>query len=150
MSVLARDAGVDALRHQLLVYPATDLTLSHPSIDENGEGYLLTKTGMIWFADHYLGAGVRAGRPRQAPERVAALHARPRPASRRPPSSPPASTRCATRARPTPPPSPTPASPSSEQRYPTMIHGFISMGGVTTVTNEALDDAGAALRASLG
>ncbi|MGZ4760160.1 MAG: alpha/beta hydrolase fold domain-containing protein, partial [Acidimicrobiales bacterium] len=37
-----------------------------------------------------------------------------------------------------------------EHRYPTMIHGFISMAGVTTVTNEALDAAGAALRASLG
>jgi len=55
VSVLARDAGIGALRHQLLVYPAVDLTLSHPSIDENGEGYLLTKTGMIWFGEHYLG-----------------------------------------------------------------------------------------------
>ena len=44
----------DRLRHQLLVYPVTDLTLSHPSIRENADGYLLTKAGMEWFRDHYL------------------------------------------------------------------------------------------------
>jgi len=45
---------VPGLAFQLLVYPATDLTLSHASIDENGEGYLLTKASMIWFTDHYV------------------------------------------------------------------------------------------------
>ena len=40
---------------QVLVYPAVDLTLSHPSIDENAEGYLLTKASMEWFVGHYLG-----------------------------------------------------------------------------------------------
>ena len=38
----------------------------------------------------------------------------------------------------------------TEQRYPTMIHGFISMAAITTVTNEALDEAAAALRARAG
>jgi acetyl esterase len=47
------------LRFQLLVYPATDATLSHPSIQENGEGYLLTEDAMGWFYGHYTGsAGV--------------------------------------------------------------------------------------------
>jgi acetyl esterase len=54
MAIKARDAGL-SLREQLLVYPATDLTLSFPSIDENGEGYLLTKDSMVWFTNHYLG-----------------------------------------------------------------------------------------------
>ena len=54
MAIKARDAGIP-LRHQLLVYPAVDLTLSFPSIDENGEGYLLTKDSMVWFTDHYVG-----------------------------------------------------------------------------------------------
>jgi acetyl esterase len=40
---------------QLLVYPVTDLTLSHPSIEENAEGYFLTKASMEWFVQHYLG-----------------------------------------------------------------------------------------------
>ena len=56
------------LRHQLLVYPVTDLTLSHPSIDENAEGYLLTKAGMQWFVDHYLsGTGLAADDPSVSP-----------------------------------------------------------------------------------
>ncbi len=39
---------------QLLVYPATDARMGHPSITENGDGYFLTSTGMRWFFDHYL------------------------------------------------------------------------------------------------
>jgi len=54
MAIKARDAGIP-LRQQLLVYPAVDLTLSFPSIDENGEGYLLTKDSMVWFVNHYVG-----------------------------------------------------------------------------------------------
>ena len=42
------------LRLQLLVYPAVDLTLSHPSITINGEGYLLTKHSMRYFRGYYL------------------------------------------------------------------------------------------------
>ena len=46
----------DRLRYQVLVYPATDLSLAdvHASLDENADGYLLTKSGMKWFIDHYL------------------------------------------------------------------------------------------------
>jgi acetyl esterase len=51
----ARDLGGPSLAFQLLIYPATDLTMGHPSIVENGEGHLLTKTGMEWFMRHYLG-----------------------------------------------------------------------------------------------
>src|SRR4051794_18211545 len=42
----------DRLCYQVLIYPATDLTLSQPSIEENGEGYLLTKASMVWFTEH--------------------------------------------------------------------------------------------------
>ena len=56
-ALLARDRGGPPLRFQLLLYPVTDLTLGHPSIKENGEGYMLTAAGMKWFADHYLGLG---------------------------------------------------------------------------------------------
>lgn len=56
------------LRYQVLVYPVTDLTLSHPSIDENAEGYLLTKAGMQWFVGHYLGStGIDAADPGISP-----------------------------------------------------------------------------------
>ena len=52
-ALVALELG-DRLRYQVLVYPATDLSMSHPSIDENGEGYLLTKAGMTWFLGNYL------------------------------------------------------------------------------------------------
>lgn len=41
--------------HQVLIYPATDATMSSPSIEENAEGYLLERASMVWFYDHYLG-----------------------------------------------------------------------------------------------
>lgn len=59
-------------RFQLLVYPATDLTLSHPSIDENGEGHLLTKATMRWFVTNYVG-GRDATNPRMSPLRSSDL-----------------------------------------------------------------------------
>ena len=54
MSLLARDNGGPALAFQLLVYPAVDMEFSRPSIDENADGYVLTKDHMIWFRGHYL------------------------------------------------------------------------------------------------
>ena len=39
---------------QLLIYPVTDLTLKHPSIDEMAEGFFLTKDSMKYFRDNYL------------------------------------------------------------------------------------------------
>ena len=56
-AVQLRDA-VD-LRLQLLVYPVTDCSMDRPSIDENGEGYFLTKDTMAWFWDQYMGGGDR-------------------------------------------------------------------------------------------
>ena len=53
--LVARDRGGPPIAFQALIYPATDLTRSHPSVEENGEGYLLTAKGMEWFNDHYLG-----------------------------------------------------------------------------------------------
>ena len=54
VALAARDAGGPALALQMLVYPATDQRMGHPSIDGNGEGYLLTKSAMQYFGGHYL------------------------------------------------------------------------------------------------
>jgi acetyl esterase len=54
MTLLARDAGGPAIAFQLLIYPATDLQMRFPSIDENGEGYLLTRDAITYFRGHYL------------------------------------------------------------------------------------------------
>jgi acetyl esterase len=55
-AVELRDRDVD-IRFQLLIYPAVDGTMSHPSIDENADGYFLTKDTMEWFFGHYIGDG---------------------------------------------------------------------------------------------
>lgn len=73
-ALVALELG-EQLRHQLLVYPATDLTLSRPSITENGEGFLLTAAGMRWFVNHYLaGTGISPSDPSVSP--IYAPHAR--------------------------------------------------------------------------
>ena len=61
--------GPVPLVYQLLVYPVTDCTQAHPSYDENGTGYFLTKSGMSWFIDHYLSGGAGAPPdPRVSPQ----------------------------------------------------------------------------------
>ena len=50
-----RDEFGPDIDFQLLAYPVTDLTLSQPSMEENAEGYFLTKALMQWFVKHYLG-----------------------------------------------------------------------------------------------
>jgi acetyl esterase len=54
VALLARDAGEPRLAHQLLIYPATDQRMQHPSIRRNGEGYLLTEKAMEYFQSLYL------------------------------------------------------------------------------------------------
>ncbi len=54
MALMARGAGGPPLSFQLLIYPGADQQMNHPSIDRNGEGYLLTKKSMLYFRGHYL------------------------------------------------------------------------------------------------
>jgi acetyl esterase len=54
VALTARGAGGPDIAHQLLIYPATDQRLAHPSIDRNAEGYLLTKKAMEYFRAKYL------------------------------------------------------------------------------------------------
>ncbi len=55
VSIMARDRGGPALRHQLLIYPVTDDDYSLPSYAENGGGdYFLSTDSMNWFWGHYL------------------------------------------------------------------------------------------------
>lgn len=50
---------------QALIYPSLDYTMSYPSVDENGIGYLLEKEKMRWYFDHYFqdNASHRANTP---------------------------------------------------------------------------------------
>ena len=55
VALMARDQGGPALDLQILIYPITDVQdSSFPSRTENGSGYLLTQRSMEYFADLYL------------------------------------------------------------------------------------------------
>jgi acetyl esterase len=51
----ARAGGGPAIAAQALVYPAVDFTTARPSLEANGQGYLLTADAIGWFAAQYLG-----------------------------------------------------------------------------------------------
>lgn len=132
-----------AVAFQLLVYPGTDLTMSHGSIEENGDGYLLTKDHMTWFTGHYVGDGDRT-HPRVSPlyaDDVA--------------GAPDAFVLTAEF---------DPLRDEGEAyakkladagvdvdatRYDGMIHAFFQMNAVIDVADRAIDDAAAALRRAL-
>lgn len=47
--------GLPVIRHQALIYPATDLTLASPSIREHAHGAVLDEAKIHAFRRHYLG-----------------------------------------------------------------------------------------------
>jgi acetyl esterase len=70
VSLMARDRGGPALRHQLLVYPVTDHAFDTASYEENAEGYMLTRDMMRWFWGHYLTDPARGDEPLASPLRA--------------------------------------------------------------------------------
>jgi acetyl esterase len=128
---------------QLLVYPVTDLTMSHPSIDENAEGYFLTKRSMEWFIGSYL----PEGDPKDAS--VSPLYADD--LSEMPPALVITAEldplrdegeAYAARLRDA-------GVPTEALRYEGQIHGFFAMATMLDDGKDALARAGAALRAAL-
>jgi len=139
-----RDTG-PPLRFQLLVYPVTEMHLSHPSVDENADGYFLTKADMIWFRGHYCG-GEDWSDPRMSPLLAADDAVR---------GVPPALVITAEF---------DPLRDEGEayaaklqaagvdaraSRYDSVIHGFFSMGDLVPEGKAAIDEAAEALRAAL-
>jgi acetyl esterase len=128
-------------RLQVLIYPATDLAGSYPSVEENGEGLLLTRTAMAWFADHYLGGQDPRDR------RVSPLHADAATLAAAPPAVV-VTGECdplrdegeayADRLR-------AAGVDVEHRRYPGMIHAFYAMRGVVPAATEALDQVTTAL-----
>jgi acetyl esterase/lipase len=55
VSLMSRDRSGPAIGFQGLLYPATDLTLGSPSIEENAHAPILSRDDVSAFRDHYLG-----------------------------------------------------------------------------------------------
>lgn len=142
MCLKAARNGGPAFRHQMLIYPATDLARGFPSHDELADGYRLTRPLIDWFMDHYfsgeeqdrshelaspLNADTLAGQP---PALVVS-------AGYDPLKDEDAAYYEKLKAD---------GVAARHEHYPGMIHGFISMGGFIEAGNQCLEMCGAELR----
>jgi acetyl esterase len=64
---IAKARGGPKLVFQLLIYPATDMRMGFPSIQENADAPILTKAAMDWFANHYMNGDVDRTNPLASP-----------------------------------------------------------------------------------
>ncbi|HTS77481.1 MAG TPA: alpha/beta hydrolase [Bryobacteraceae bacterium] len=142
---LARDRKGPRLLYQLLIYPATDMRMNLPSIEENAAGPLLTKASMVWFMNHYLTSEQDKLNPLASPLLAANLR-----------DLPPAfvlTAECdplrdegeayAKKLRES-------GVTADSKCYAGMPHGFFSFGAALTQAKEAVEDSAARLRAAFG
>jgi acetyl esterase len=146
-AVVAQQACHDGppLRFQLLVYPATDMRLCHSSIDENAEGYFLTKADMAWFRGHYC-ADQDWSDPRMSPllatdEVVRGVAPALVITAEYDPLRDEGEAYAAKLAA--------AGVDADVSRYDSVIHGFFSMGDLVPEGKAAIDEAAEALRAAL-
>lgn len=141
----AAGAGDLELAGQLLVYPATDFTLSFPSIATNGDGYFLTRDTMEWFGRHYLPAGTDPADPAFSPLHADLAHgAAVAPALIQVAGYDPLHDEGVAYADKL-----AAAGVAVElEDFPSMIHGFYNMTNLTPIAHEAVEQAGRFLRRS--
>jgi acetyl esterase/lipase len=139
----ARDEGI-AIAAQLLLYPVTNHAFDTPSYSFFSEGYGLTRDGMVWYWDQYLGDARNGDDPDAAPAKLADL--------RRLPRAVVVTAECdvlrdeaeayAQRLL--------LATVETEgYRYDGMIHGFLRMAGKVERASKALDEIAESLAAAL-
>jgi acetyl esterase len=73
VAIAARDGNGPAIAGQLLIYPATDFTMAHPSHSEPETSILLTHSVILWFRDHYLNGAADVHDWRASPARARTL-----------------------------------------------------------------------------
>ncbi|HKF70682.1 MAG TPA: alpha/beta hydrolase [Stellaceae bacterium] len=144
VALIARDRGAPRLRHQLLLYPATDFVTSDDPQRERFEGFPLNVVTMNWFRDHYLRGAADYGDWRASPLRAKDLR-----------GSPPAyvltvgfdplhveGEAYTNRLR--------SAGVSAQHRHiAEQMHGFLTMGKIIKASARALDDAAASVKVAL-
>jgi acetyl esterase len=145
VALMARDAGAPKLRHQLLIYPVTQIGVTTDSLQRNADGYFLTVPLMQYFVGHYLGDNAEAAQDWRLAPMLAASHA----------GLPPASILVAgfdplhddgiayadkLRAA---------GVPVQFTSLPDQIHGFVSMDGAIAAAKPAIEALGSELAGSL-
>ncbi|HEY6430750.1 MAG TPA: alpha/beta hydrolase, partial [Acetobacteraceae bacterium] len=73
MALMARDGTLPPIAFQLLVYPATDMTMSTVSSQTITDGVPLTSKTMKWFIDHYMRSAADMMDWRASPARAVSL-----------------------------------------------------------------------------
>jgi acetyl esterase len=73
VAIAARDGNGPAIASQVLIYPATDFAMNHPSHREPETSVLLTHSVMRWFRDHYLTGAADIHDWRASPARAETL-----------------------------------------------------------------------------
>jgi len=144
VALVARDRGGPPLRHQLLLYPATDFVTSDDPRRERFEGFPLNVVTMNWFRDHYLRGGADYGDWRASPLRANDLRGLP-PAYVLTVGFDPLHVegeQYARRLREA-------GVPIQHRHIAEQIHGFLNMGKIIGASARALDEAAAAVRAAL-
>jgi acetyl esterase len=142
---IARDSGGPPVCFQLLVYPVTDYEFDSLSMNDNAEGYFLTRDAMRWFYSHYLNDPSEADDPRVSPIRAPDLSGLPPAfvvtAEFDPLRDQGIAYAAAMRDA---------GTVVEAKSYPGMFHGFMSMVAFLDAGKVAFDDAVAALRTAFG
>ncbi|MGZ5872916.1 MAG: alpha/beta hydrolase [Bradyrhizobium sp.] len=73
VAISARDGNGPAISGQVLIYPATDFAMTHPSHSEPETSILLTHSVIRWFRDHYLNGAADVHDWRASPARAETL-----------------------------------------------------------------------------
>ena len=73
VAISARDGNGPDIAGQVLIYPAIDFAMTHPSHREPETSILLTHSVILWFRDHYLNGAADVGDWRASPARAGTL-----------------------------------------------------------------------------
>ena len=73
MTIRARDRGGPPIALQVLIYPVTDADFDRPSYTDPDNQLLLSRDGMIWFWEQYLGPDDDGSNPYASPIRAESL-----------------------------------------------------------------------------
>src|ERR1035437_8087976 len=73
VAISARDGNGPAISGQVLIYPAIDFAMTHPSHNEPETSILLTHSVIKWFRDHYLNGAADVHDWRASPARARTL-----------------------------------------------------------------------------
>jgi acetyl esterase len=118
---------------QVLIYPAVDMTQSSPSIDQHADGYLLTRSMMQWFRNTYLAPtdDRRAVSPMFWPDLRGSARAIVATAGYDPLVDEGDRYVELLRAA---------GTEVRHRRYPSLVHGFLSLGGSVAAARAAIDE----------